>query len=245
MTRCASEMALEAHLLDPGRSALVSHVEDCAACRAKLARMEREGEEFLRFVHPRTLDGLLTAREAPGRGWARLLGALVPVGGLAVAAAMFLLSPRPPADYLGVKGTALSMQIWEGSVHGAREVADGDRVPAAALLRLRVSSGRPCSLWLLSVDAGGQVSRLFPAQGDVPAPVTGATTLPGGVALDGEAGPERLYAVCSEEALPLARVEGSIRAAVSGDPDALRRGPGLTGLPGGAAQATMLLEKVR
>ena len=140
MTRCASEMALEAHLLDPGRSALGSHVEDCAACRAKLARMEREGEEFLRFVHPRTLDGLLTAREAPGRGWARLLGALVPVGGLAVAAAMFLLSPRPPADYLGVKGTALSMQIWEGSDHGAREVADGDRVPAP---RCSASGCRP------------------------------------------------------------------------------------------------------
>ncbi len=245
MTRCASEMALEAHLFDQGRSTLGSHVEGCAACRARLARMEREGEEFRRFVHPRTVDRLLAAREAPGSGWARFLGALVPVGGLAVAAALLVLTPRPPADYLGVKGTALSMQVWAGSVEGAREVADGDRVPAAALLRLRVSSGRPCSLWLLSVDAGGQVSRLFPAQGDGPAPVTGATTLPGGVALDGEAGPERLYAVCSVDAVPLAQVERSIRGAVAGDPDALRRGAGLTGLPDGAAQATMLLEKVR
>jgi hypothetical protein len=65
------------------------------------------------------------------------------------------------------------------------------------------------------------------------------------VALDGEAGPERLYAVCSEDAVPLAQVERSIRGAVSGNPDALRLGPGLPGLPAGAAQATMLVEKVR
>lgn len=246
MTRCASAIALEAHLFDPARSTLGAHVEGCPACQAKLARMEREGEEFLRFVHPRTLDRLLSAREAPRSGWSRILGTLLPVGGLAAAAAaMLLLSPRPPADYLGAKGTPLSMQVWAGSAHGAREVADGDRVPASALLRLRVSSGRRCNLWLLSVDARGQVSRLFPAQGDAPAPVTGTTTLPGGVALDGEAGPERLYAVCSEDAVPLAQVERSIRGAVAGNPDALRLGPSLPGLPAGAAQATMLVEKVR
>jgi anti-sigma factor RsiW len=65
MTRCASEIALELHLFDPARSRLGSHVEGCPACQARLARMEREGEEFRRFVHPRTLDRLLSAREAP------------------------------------------------------------------------------------------------------------------------------------------------------------------------------------
>jgi len=245
MTRCASEIALEAHLFDPARSTLGSHVESCASCRAKLARMEREGEEFRRFVHPRTLDRLLAGREPPRNRWSKLLGTLVPVGGLAAAAAaMLLLSPRPPSDYLGAKGTALSMQVWAGSAEGARELGDGDPVPADARLRFRVASGRPCRLWLVSVDARGEVSRLFPAQGDAPSPVTGGTTLPGGVALDGVAGPERLYAVCSEDGIPFERVERSVRGAIARDPDALRRGPGLPGLPAGTAQATMLVQKV-
>ena len=43
LTRCASELALEGHLLDPARSRLGSHLEGCPACQARLARMEREG----------------------------------------------------------------------------------------------------------------------------------------------------------------------------------------------------------
>ena len=244
MTRCASELALEAHLFDPAHSTLGSHVESCGACRTRLARMEQEGEEFRRFVHPRTVDRLVAAREPARSGWRRILATLVPVAGLAAAAAMLLVSPRPPADYLGAKGTALSMQVWAGSAEGAREVADGEPVPADALLRFRVASGQPCLLWLVSVDGRGEISRLFPAQGDAPASVKGGTTLPGGAALDGVAGPERLYAICSPAPVPLAEVERSVRGAVSGGADALRRGPALPGLPAGTAQATLLVEKV-
>ncbi len=241
---CASELALEAHLFDPDRSTVRPHLETCAACRIRLTQMEQEGEEFRRYVHPRTVDRLLATREPPRTGWSRLLAAVVPASGLAAAAALLLLAPRPPADYLGAKGTALSLRVWAGSAEGVREVADGERIPAGALLRFQVGSGQPCRLWLLSVDGRGEVSRLFPAQGDAPATVTGGTTLPGGVALDGLAGPERLYAVCSEEAVPLEQVERSIRGAVAGEPDAVRRGPILRGLPAGAAQATMLVEKL-
>ena len=244
MTRCASELALEAHLFDPVRSPLGSHVDSCGACRARLARMEREGEEFRRFVHPRTVHRLIAEREPPRSGWRRAFATLLPATGLAAAAALLFLSPSPPAEYLGAKGTALSMQVWAGSAEGAREVADGGPVPADALLRFRVAPGQPCLLWLVSVDGRGQISRLFPAQGDAPASVKGGTTLPGGAALDGVSGPERLYAICSPDAVPLADVERSIRGAISGGPDALRRGPSLPGLPAGTAQATLLVEKV-
>jgi hypothetical protein len=206
--------------------------------------MEQEGDEFRRFVHPRTVDRVLAGREPPGSGWGRVLAAVLPTGGLALAVAVLLLTPRPPLDYLGAKGTALSLRVWAGSAEGAREVADGERIPADALLRFQVTSGRPCRLWLLSVDGRGEVSRLFPARGDAPAAVTGGTTLPGGVALDGLAGPERLYAICSEVPIPLDQAERSVRGAVVGVADALRLGPSLPGLPAGATQATMLVEKV-
>lgn len=244
MSRCASELALEAHLFDPDRSPLGNHVESCASCRTRLARMEQEGEEFRRFVHPRTVDRLVSGREHARSGWQRILATLAPAAGLAAAAALLLVTPRPPLDYLGAKGTALSLQVWAGSADGAREVADGEQVPAGALLRFRVAAGQPCLLWLVSVDGRGQVSRLFPAQGDAPAAVKGGTILPGGVALDGQAGPERLYAICSPAAVPLAEVERSVRGAVASEAGALRRGPALPGLPPGTAQATFLVEKV-
>jgi len=244
MNPCASELALEAHLFDPVRSEVRPHLESCGKCRTRLARMEREGEEFRRFVHPRTVDRLLTAKEPARKIWPRILATLVPAAGIAAAAAMLAVAPTPPADYLGAKGTALSMQVWAGSAEGAREVPDGGPVPADARLRFRVAAGQPCLLWLVSIDGRGEVSRLYPAQGDAPASVKGGTTLPGGVALDGLAGPERLYAICSPEAVPLADVERSVRGAASGGADALRRGPALPGLPAGTAQATLLVEKV-
>ena len=245
MTRCASELALEAYLFDPTGSTIRDHIECCAPCRVRLSRMEREGEEFRRFVEPRTRDRVLSAKEPRGSPWKRFLVTLVPAGGLAAAAAaMLLLSPAPPDGYVGAKGAPLSLRVWAGSDDGAREIADGDRVPADARLRFRVASGQACGLWLLSVDGRGEVSRLFPAGGDAPATVTGDATLPGGAALDGQVGPERLYAVCSPEPIPFDRVERSIRTTLAGDGGALRRGARLPGLPAGAAQATMLVEKV-
>lgn len=243
MTRCASELALEAYLVDPSRSAVRPHLDACGACRSRIARMEREGDEFRRFVHPRTVDRVVANREPPRPGWARLLLTVLPAGGLAAVAANLFLTPQPPAGYVGAKGPPLSLRVWAGTADGAREVADGDRIPAAALLRFQVASGRPCRLWLLSVDGRGEVSRLYPAPGDAPAAVSGEATLPGSVALDGLAGPERLYAVCSEEEIPLELVERSVHGIVAGEA-ALRRGSRLQGLPAGIAQATMLVEKV-
>ncbi len=245
MTRCASELALEAHLFDPTRSRIAPHLEGCGTCRSRLARMEREGDEFRRFVHPRTIDRVL-ARRSPARGrWGRLAATLIPAGGLvAAAAAMLLLAPRPSDDYLGAKGAALSVHAYAATADGARELSDGDRVPAAALLRFRVATPAPCGLWLVSVDAQGEISRLYPSEGDLPAEVKGGAALPGGVALDGLPGPERLYAVCTPEPVPFARIERSVRDAVAGGESGLRSGPPLSGLPAGATQCTLLVEKV-
>ena len=245
MTRCASTLALETHLLDPQRSGIELHIESCVACRARLARMEREGEQFRRFVHPRTVDGVLTAHLSRRTGWRSWFVVLVPAGGIAAAAAALLLvSPGPPADYLGSKGTPLAMRVWVGDLEGAREVADGGAVPVGSRLRFQVASGSPCRLWLVSVDARGDVSRLYPAQGEVAAELTGGATLPGGVALDDVAGPERLFAICSVKALPLESVERATRGAAVGGADALRRSARLEGLPAGTPQVTLLVEKV-
>ncbi|HET8724835.1 MAG TPA: DUF4384 domain-containing protein [Anaeromyxobacteraceae bacterium] len=242
MSPHASELALEVHLVDPQRSGLDEHLRACGACAERLARMAREGEHFVRFVYPRTVDRVC---EEGGRRRrvSRFLAWLLPASGLAAAAALLLVSPVPPSDHLGVKGTALSLQAFVGGEGGARALSDGETVSPSALLRFRVAAGSPCQLWLVSVDGKGEVSRLFPPEGDRPAAVRGGTTLPGGAALDGASGPERIFAVCSADPVPLGEIERASRAAAAGGADGIRRAARLSGLPDGAAQASLLVEK--
>jgi len=240
-TRCPSDLALEAHLLDPARSAVAGHLEGCPGCRERLARMEREGAEFRQYVYPATVDAVAQAAgPRPRRRWLVAVGPLVAAAG---AGLVFLLWPGPSPDYVGIKGGALGLSVFVGGAEGARAVADGEGVPASAALRFQVRPEAPCRLWIVSVDASGQVSRIFPAEGEGGAAVSAPGPLPGGAMLDGRAGPERIYAVCGREALPYARVEAAVRQAAGGGERAVRAAAQLRNLPEGSRQATLLLEK--
>lgn len=237
-----SDLALERHLQAPARSALAAHLGDCPACRERVARMEAEGEEFRRSVYPATVGAVEDAAEraAGRRPWSlgRLWPWLVPAAGAAAALALWW---GPSDDYVGTKGFPFT--AWLGDPAGARAVSDGGEVPAAGKLRFRVQPPVPCRLWIVSVDSGGHVSRLYPAEGEGGAEVSAGGALPGGAVLDGRAGPERLFAVCAREPLPFARVERAAREAAGGGAGAVRSGKVLGGLPRGAVQATLLLEK--
>ncbi|HTP51453.1 MAG TPA: DUF4384 domain-containing protein [Anaeromyxobacteraceae bacterium] len=236
---CPSDLKLEFHLLDPASSGLANHLAGCPSCRERLERMAGEGEEFRRFVYPATVDAVV--RAVRRRGTLRWLPALVPLA--AAAGLAFFFWPSPPSDYLGVKGDGLGLVVYMAGPDGARPVGDRESVPAAAALRFQVHPVLPCRLWIVSVDAAGQVSRLFPATGEGGARVDRPSALPGGAVLDGRRGPERIYAVCSPQPLSYQALEGLCRAAAAGGEEAVRRAGGLPGLPSGAAQASLLLEK--
>jgi hypothetical protein len=239
--RCPSDLALERHLLDPSRSPLLAHVDACASCRERVARMRSEGEDFRRFVFPATVDAVVDAAAAPRRRWFPLL--IAPVGGLAAAAAVLLVLLRPagpPPDYVGTMGGPITLSVFTPGADGSHALHDGEHVPASAALRFKVRS-EGCALWLLSVDASGAVTRLYPAAGGPAAPPEGGE-LPGGAVLDGVGGPERLFAVCADRPLPWSDVERAARAAAGGGADRVRAGRRLD-LPAEAAQATILLEK--
>jgi len=238
MSRCPSDLQLEDHLLHPEPSPIAPHVAGCAACGARLEEMRRLGDEFRREVYPATVDAVVDA--ARPRPWRWLL--LVPAPALAVAVFAFLLIPRGPSDdYTGLKGGSLAVSVFAEAPRGARALADGEQVPAGAALRFQVRAATPCHLWLVSVDASGQVSRLYPPSGD--APVVAAGPLPGGAVLDGRPGPERIFAVCSPRGLAFEEVERAARTAAAGGEEAVRGAIRLPGLPGDALQATLLLEK--
>ncbi|HEY3448601.1 MAG TPA: DUF4384 domain-containing protein [Myxococcales bacterium] len=244
---CPSDLALETYLVAPGRTPASGHLDSCAECQARLARMRAEGEEFRREVLPATVGAVLEAG-APARASRRnpwFVWAPVPAFAAAAAALAFLIvrPASPGADYLGVKGAGLVLAAFSSSSSAGgpgQPVEDGATVPATAALRFRVRAAAPCWLWLVSVDAGGQVSRLYPVDGASGAQVRGEQSLPGGAVLDGSAGPERLFAVCTAQPWPFASLEAAAKASVGGD---VRRVKALGGAPAGAAQASLLLEK--
>jgi len=238
---CPSDLRLEAHLLDARASGLTPHLEGCADCQARLHRMKAEGEDFRRFVFPATVDAVVEAA-LPARR-ANWFAAFVPAAAAAAAGFLIFLSPAPPSDYLGLKGDALGLTVFVGAPDGARAVADGASIPAASALRFQVRSAGPCRLWIVSVDAGGQVSRLYPPWGDEGAEAGSAGPLPGGAVLDGRPGPERIFAVCTPQPLRLQDLEAAGRVVASGGGDGVRRARQLDGLPAGALQASLLLEK--
>jgi hypothetical protein len=206
--------------------------------------MQREGEVFQRFVFPATVDRVVARSRPANERMRRWMLAAVPLSAAAAAALFLLARPSgPPSGYLGVKGGDLALTVFVDAPDGARAAADGASVPAGAGVRFQVRAKSPCRLWIVSVDATGQVSRLFPATGDAPGEVAQDGTLPGGAILDGRPGPERFFAVCSPQPLPLVEVERAARTAASGGDEAVRVATGLPGLPEGARQATLLLEK--
>jgi hypothetical protein len=247
MTAHPSDLALEAFLLAPERSPVKPHLDGCHACRGRLARMRAEGDEFRQNVFPATVDAV---REGAGRTrWTRLLA---PVATLALAAAAALLvvrtgPSRPPPDYVGAKGAEregrAGLKVFMDASDGARPLEDGATVPAGAALRFKVKGDDPhCFLWIASVDAAGAISRLYPPRGaavqDVP-----AGPVPGGAVLDGQAGPERLFAVCADSA---ATSWDDVRRAVSpavGGADAVRRATRLGAPLADECQSSLLLEK--
>ena len=240
MNRHPSELALEAYLLDRETSPVAPHLGGCEHCRARVARMEHEGEDFRRFVLPATLDAVLE-RNAPVRRtrWLWLAG-LAPVA--AAAAVVLALRPtQPPDGYLGEKG-GLGLVAYLGAPGGAKIVRDGQAVHPSAALRFLVSPAGQCNLWIVSVDESGLVSRIYPPQGEGGAQVARQGALPGGAVLDGQTGLERFYAVCSPGPLAYEDVVKSVRASVRGS-DAVRKGPVLPGLPSGTRQVSLLVDK--
>jgi hypothetical protein len=240
VNRHPSELALEAYLLDRETSPVAPHLGGCERCRARIARMEHEGEDFRRFVFPATLDAVLE-KNAPERRkrWLWLLG-IAPVA--AVAAVIVAIRPSEPGpDYVGIKG-GMSLVAYLGAPGGAKAVLDGQAVKPSAALRFSVGPQGRCNLWIVSVDESTQISRIYPADGDGGAPVSKQGPLPGGAVLDGRAGLERFYAVCSPGPLGYDALTKSVRASVHGADD-LRKGPALSGLPKGTRQTSLLLEK--
>jgi predicted anti-sigma-YlaC factor YlaD len=131
--RHPSDLALETYLMERESSKVAPHVGGCDTCRGRIAQMEREGQDFLQYVFPATVEKV---EEVASRGarpaWMRWVY-IVPLPVVGLAAALFVaLSPvqnmtGPGEDYIGTKGAAgtLGLTVFLGAVEGARPLAEG------------------------------------------------------------------------------------------------------------------------
>jgi hypothetical protein len=241
--RCPSDLALESLLLDPRRSPAAPHVDACPRCRARLAAMEEQGEEFRRFVFPATVEAVEDAAE---RRRPRLAFLFAPVGAFAALAAALLLFVKtqdggPAAERAG-EG-CLRFGAFVSADGSPRPLQDGAVVPASAAIgfNVNIAGGEECYLWILSVDAKGEIARIHPPKG-TPATRHWGGPIPGRAVLDGSEGPERIFAVCAPPDMPWNDVRRSAAPAAAG-PGSVRSAGKLAEPLAGADQVTILVEK--
>jgi hypothetical protein len=242
MTACPSDLRLEALLL-ASDGADAGHVAECPACQERLAEMRAQGEAFAREVYPATVDAVIAsvqsgpaARPAPRLRWLRFA---VPLAA-AAAAALFLLVRLRPAPTV-----ELSVFVKDGA--RAAPVTDGEPVPASAALRFEVHPSSPCCLWILSVDPSGNIARLYPPKGDKASEElihpAEPHALPTTAVLDGQAGPARIFAVCTKAPVPWPKLKDAAAKKLEKGEDAVRQLRAISGLPRGSAQTSVLIEK--
>jgi hypothetical protein len=238
VTRCPSDLELERLARQrEGRSA--PHLDACPRCAARLAELRRLSEVFEREVFPATVEAVV-ARAAPRRvprsAWVAI----------AMAAAVLVALG---VGWLGAHRGDGAIDLVVRAGPASAVLAEGQRIPAGAGLRLEIRPRRACTLWVAAADAAGEVTRVFPPKamtGTVGLPVAAGAIVPvdAPAPSEGRRGPERYFAVClcGDDALEWKDVDRAARTIGPGEAP-LRAARGIPGLPDDTLQASLLVER--
>jgi hypothetical protein len=228
------QLALDA-LDDAAATTARAHLATCAECRADEAVANEARAHFTISVLPRI---------AP-RARRRLRWPWLAVPTLAVAAIMLLtLRSHPVArrDDLMIKGTA-AWKVFANRdgqtfpIHDGAELAAGDRI------RFVVTPAGAAYVIVASVDGAGAASIYYPYNGAHSAAISSPRSeLPDSIVLDTAPGPERLFAVFSDEPIASELLIARLRELGSRGPAAIREARALE-IPAARAQLTLVFEK--
>lgn len=237
-----------------GRQRIEAHAAHCPPCAARRSEHAALQVHFRTVVFPRTETTLRARRWAvPSRRWA--LGLALPVVTGLVLVSRGLTPGKHDGEVklaptIGVKGSSLLLQVFTrrgGLVPEASgqviQVSDGMRLGPGDVLRFVLQPTGLSYAMIASVDGAGQVSVYFPFHGEASAVVDNRSRLsvPGSIVLDQTRGPERLFAIYSDQPIPANRVRHALAGIAAGGPPAIRATPGV--LVSGTLQASLLIEK--
>ena len=205
--------ALALCALDRDSAARVqAHLACCASCRddARIAAQLRQ--RFTVHVLPRGVP----ARRRPRRSWL-----LIPPLMAALLAIGWCSRPAPVAE-LAIKGEA-SWQVFANHDGRVFAVHDGTALAAGDRIRFAVTPAGARYLLVASIDGLGAATIYYPYDGPHSAIIEGDRVEPAGsIELDAAPGPERIYALLSDQPIAADAVIVQLRAVAVGGAAAIR-----------------------
>ncbi|MFT3691668.1 MAG: DUF4384 domain-containing protein [Kofleriaceae bacterium] len=212
------ERSLVGDLSAERSSALATEATE--ADKQRLGELEAEHAAYLESVNVdnevhRILQRAERYKPEPRRPfWLRWL---VPIGGLAAAAAALIifLGKKPIAkpiddDDLRTKGDDISLVITGES----QRLASGDSIAVGSKIRFEIQGSRPGFIAVVGIDASKTTTVYYP-YGAHEAVAIGDRLLPGAIKLDATPGDETFYALFSTK--PFA-IDPAAEALVAGKP---------------------------
>ena len=232
--------ALALGALDPASEAAARmHLERCPRCRADHHAAAELRGYFAVHVMYRTAP-----RAAGNARWWLLAPALA----AAVALVIVLVGvgrerPEPEAD-LAIKGGA-SARVYAHRDDRTFAVEDGTRLAAGDRIRFAIVPAGAPFLLIASIDGSGAATIYYPYGGRASAPLgpAGRGELPGSIVLDAAPGPERVFALFSDEPLDASVVIDQLHELAARGSESIRATRALP-IAGARAQSSVVFEKV-
>jgi hypothetical protein len=235
-----SSLTLDALALGSETPGAREHLAACARCRDDFAASAELRAHFTNQILPRT---------QPRKARSSWLVFAVPAFAAAIAIIAVVTrhreAPPPPPPELAIKGDA-TWQVFANrdgqtfTVHDGAQLEPGDRI------RFAVIPDGAHYLLVASIDGAGTASIYFPYGGSesaaLPAPAGARSLLPGSIVLDAAPGPERMFAIFSDEPIAADQVIEQLRAIGAGGAGAIRE-PHVLTIAHARAQASTVFEK--
>jgi hypothetical protein len=233
--------ALEMDLIGSAeRRPLEAHSASCAECSRRRVERRAHAERFSDRVFAHTLT-VVRGRLAPR--W-RFVRWAVPLVAGAAALMMWLAPPgrHRALPELTAKGPP-SLKVFARRAGQVFPVVDGAVLAPGDAIRFFVEPNGLTNVIIGSVDGAGKATIYYPYGGRQSAAVDPRKLfeVPGSIALDAAAGPERVFAVFSRHPLPGVQVQRALATLGARGENAIRQ-TGELPLPG-TAQATVRFEK--
>lgn len=213
---------LELGMLTPQqRGAVIAHLQDCAACAEKHAKLQADMQHFRAQVAPKT-----AARVAGGvraKRW-RSIGTWILAPTLAAAAAIALVTLRPGrvGDDLRIKGEP-AVRIVAKRREAVFPVEDGTVLAPGDRIQFLLTPAGSTHLLVAFRDASGVVGLYASHKGGSVELAPEQRALPGSVELDETLGRELIVFVFSRERLAADTVTGILKARGTVTPAELSR----------------------